>query len=572
MAYGIQGEIDSRIDAYRGNPQQLQQKYAMKQELLDLLALQKIKSEKEAAARDMQLKMAQQQAAQGQPPTVKDQREQEVMNMTKQELAQQVGGLARQKQAMDQRRLQQMLGSGVATLPAPGMARMAGGGIVAFAEGDLVEGRVPPRPRPKLPGDPSVYAWDRKYGETHNPDGTPKGAPPPKPQFAKDPMTGRYESAEDMREKQILRGELVEVPGRGFVPKKEAEELEAYRQSVEPIPPANTVQTFLRDFPQKTPTLAPGILTTPPTPAPAPGGLATLPGAKPTPSAPAPAAPSPRPPMAGAGLPALTDPMAMQKAEETRVAGLLGLTQAQRDTYNKGAEDLRRLYAEEMDPEAQRERRLSAALRGAANRGSFGSVMAGVSGGAEAERRRSFGQRLKGTEAVQKKLEDVIGIERAAVEKGIGAGQEAAKIGTTMRGFEMRSKDVDKQLDSAGLDRDSRERIADINAKVQKDIADANRNLQGEMRTQTQLRLLTDGRQRAINSATKEIDKQISTLESMQIMGGKLDKSQQEQLANLRARRDLVVSSIEDQYDDLIDSLMPGSGLKVVGVKPGSTK
>lgn len=562
MAYGLQGEIENRMDAFRGNPQQLQQRYAAKQELLDLLALQKLKSEKEAAARDMQLKMAQQQAAQGQPPTIKDQREQEVMSMTKQELAQQVGGLARQKQAMDQRRIQQMLGSGLATAPAPNVARMAGGGIVAFAEGDLVEDRVPPRPRPKLPGDPSVYAWDRKYGETHNPDGTPKGAQPAAPQFTKDPMTGRYESAEEMREKQILRGELVDVPGRGFVPREEAEALEAYRQSVEPIPPSFGV------------TEKPPVAPPTPTSAPAPGGLAALPGAAgQQPPSPVPAAPSPRPPMAGAGIQqALTDPFAQQKAEEQRVAGLLGLTPAQRATYDKGAKDIEALYREEMDPEAQRERKLSAFLRGAGGRSSFGSVMAGGSGAAEAERQRNLAQRLKGTEAFQKKLEDVIGIERAAVEKGIGAGQRAAEVGATMRGFEMRSKDVDKQLESAGLDRESRERIAKISAQVQGDVAKANRELQGEMRTQTQLRLLTEGRQRAITTATKPIDTQIAQLESLQIMGGKLDKAQQEQLSNLRARRDLIVSNIEEQYDDLMGSIMPGSGFKVVGVKPSGSQ
>jgi hypothetical protein len=88
-------------------------------------------------------------------------------------------------------------------------------------------------------------------------------------------------------------------------------------------------------------------------------------------------------------------------------------------------------------------------LRGAGGRSSFGSVMAGGSGAAETERRRSFGQRLKGTEAVQKKLEDVIGIERAAVEKGIGAGTKAGEMGVQMRGQEIQSQDkaLDRQVE-----------------------------------------------------------------------------------------------------------------------------
>lgn len=128
----IDQAVQSRLDAYRGNPQALAQRYQMSQDLLDLLALQKLKSEKEAAAREMQLQMAQQQ---GQPPTVAQQREQEVMNMTKQELAQQVGQVGQQQMQQQQAALQRMMG-GLAAAPGaqnvmPEQA-MAAGGIVAF--------------------------------------------------------------------------------------------------------------------------------------------------------------------------------------------------------------------------------------------------------------------------------------------------------------------------------------------------------------------------------------------------------------------------------------------------------
>ena len=66
----IDRDIAARVAAYRGNPEALMQQYQQSQNLLDLLALQKIKSEKEAAMRDMQLKMAQS----GKPPTIAQQR------------------------------------------------------------------------------------------------------------------------------------------------------------------------------------------------------------------------------------------------------------------------------------------------------------------------------------------------------------------------------------------------------------------------------------------------------------------------------------------------------------------
>jgi hypothetical protein len=146
MNQGIDQGVAQRVDAYRGNPQALQQKYAVSQELVDLLALQKIKSEKEAAARQMQLQMGQQQAANGEPPTVAEQREKEVMDMTKQEMVQQQAGLMQQKQQEQQQGMQK-LAQGIASAPGAQMAAqpqmMAAGGIVAFAgpDGSQVKGK-----------------------------------------------------------------------------------------------------------------------------------------------------------------------------------------------------------------------------------------------------------------------------------------------------------------------------------------------------------------------------------------------------------------------------------------------
>ena len=128
MNGGIDQQIQQKVDAYRGNPQALQQRYAQNQQLIDLLALQKLKSEKEAAARDLQMKMQQS------PQTIKQQREAELMQMTKDDLAKQTGQLLEQRQARSQNNLQRVAQAG---LPAamPGQVQMAGGGIVAFSNG-----------------------------------------------------------------------------------------------------------------------------------------------------------------------------------------------------------------------------------------------------------------------------------------------------------------------------------------------------------------------------------------------------------------------------------------------------
>ncbi len=174
---GLDAQIEQRMDAYRGNPKKLQQRYGANKELLDLLALQKLTSEKKAVAADMQMKMQQQ------PGTIAQQREQEALQLTKQEMSSTLGDLAGrtkgvldQKQKMQQKNMQQLAKTqprkpaGIAGLPglagmspapqrrmppqAQGVAnarmmqaaqqggpiRMAGGGIVAFANGGSPQG------------------------------------------------------------------------------------------------------------------------------------------------------------------------------------------------------------------------------------------------------------------------------------------------------------------------------------------------------------------------------------------------------------------------------------------------
>lgn len=137
----IDQEIARRMDAYRGNPQALMQRYQQSQQLIDLLALQKLKSEKEAAARSLQMAAA----PQGQVPTIAQQREQEVLGMTKQEVAQQIGQVAQQRAAKEREAMQRLMG-GIAAAPGaenvmPPQA-MAAGGIVAFQAGGAPEDRA----------------------------------------------------------------------------------------------------------------------------------------------------------------------------------------------------------------------------------------------------------------------------------------------------------------------------------------------------------------------------------------------------------------------------------------------
>jgi hypothetical protein len=151
--FGIDQQVQQTADAYRGKPDMLQQKYAQNQQLIDLLALQKLKSDKEEASRQMALQMG----SQGKPPTIADQRESQVLDMTKKEVVDQQAGIMQNKMQQQQAAQQKLLQSagapqmpaqaapqpqpqqppsqGLAGLPAPNIQGMAGGGIVAFDGG-----------------------------------------------------------------------------------------------------------------------------------------------------------------------------------------------------------------------------------------------------------------------------------------------------------------------------------------------------------------------------------------------------------------------------------------------------
>ena len=147
---GIDQQVTALADAYRSNPAALQKNYKVNQNLLDLLALQKIKSEKDAAKREIE--MSQQPESQ----TVAQQRADEAVGRSKNEIVEQVGGIAQLQKGRQQQNLQRMAAgapsanqpaqmTGIANQPAPNMARMAEGGIVSFAgpKGSAVKSPTP---------------------------------------------------------------------------------------------------------------------------------------------------------------------------------------------------------------------------------------------------------------------------------------------------------------------------------------------------------------------------------------------------------------------------------------------
>ena len=115
-------------------------------ELMEALASQIYVAEKDAIVRNQLLQKAQTQT-QGTPPTITGQTDQRAMNHIRNDLAQHVGAVGKNKEMQQKKRLQQLLKSGIGSqsgggprmASGPRMAgsgpRMAGGGIVSFQDG-----------------------------------------------------------------------------------------------------------------------------------------------------------------------------------------------------------------------------------------------------------------------------------------------------------------------------------------------------------------------------------------------------------------------------------------------------
>jgi len=163
---GLAQGVDTKVEAYRNNPQALEKRLQGNQQLIDLLALQKVKSEKESAKN--QLLLSEQQN----PNTIAQQLEAEVVGMNKDEMSKQTAGILGQRQKQQQKNMQRTAKGasqgapvmaargGLMPLPRQNMANMAQGGIIGYDGGGPVGHEHPhiaaPATAPTAPTAPAI--------------------------------------------------------------------------------------------------------------------------------------------------------------------------------------------------------------------------------------------------------------------------------------------------------------------------------------------------------------------------------------------------------------------------------
>lgn len=451
---GIQ-DVDERVKAYQGNPQMLQQKYQMTQDIFDLIALQKIKSMQQEAKKQMQLQMAKQG---GQPGTVAEQTEQEVLDNTKQELQQQQAErLQMQKQKQDQG-MQQLVArmgqsataqpAGLAGMPAPNAAEpkaMAAGGIVAFEEGGST-GYDPSNP---------YHVQDRLEAERER----------FKEKYGFDPEGEGITAGFGTRLANALGGTS-----------EESLALDRYRAMKEG---AKTAQEAAKRPPSAP--VAPGAQVT-----------ATAPVERP-----APAAPAARPaaaPGVGGGVPrggldsllqgavrqGLTSPEERTKAaeaERARALEFIGFSPEDEAKRRAGIAALEDIDKARFDPERMSRESFARMLGGAANQSWAGGIGAGMTRELSRAEDEQYRQQREATAQRNKAFEELIGKTQEIKKEAYGAGQ---KKEDTM------SKDFQQSLASGAAMRnaDVQAAVSAMNAAAQRETAAAMRDQNNFQRLQ----------------------------------------------------------------------------------------
>jgi hypothetical protein len=580
------GGVDDRVNAYKGDTKPLEKRYAMTQDLLDLLALQKIKSEKDAAARDMQLKMAQQSAESGQANmTVAQQREQEVNELTKNELAQQRGDTAQQQTQQQQDKMKQMMG-GIASAPGAAMAAqpkaMAAGGIVGYADGGAIGyaggGEILDKARERRKAaqqkvytyglnqrrqDPegfqaaqaelqaaqeALQAAEKSYATEMSAAGIDK------PISAASPMgaVGRFEKAQAPVPAPVSEAQATAAAGpQAAVP------------PADKLPPANVVAAA-----QGAP--KPPAPPAPPKP-PAPPGIAGLPGA-------AGAAGAPPPPVqlgavgpandfgkkleAAALKNAEIDPAARQLAEEKRVEERTALTPEQRGVYQEGISGLQGMFKEQYDPERLRKEGIKRALIGAGNR-RYGELAGSAEAGMNYDDRMRAAK-LKEFGDVQNARTGLVALDRANVKGAIDAGSKTYEQSSTSQrqglesGRGLYGEDVKSRDSIYGTDVGSRDKALDreidkLKIAAQRDATAASR----ESLSYDKARTVYSATLGKVQELERRLDDDFSKQHGMLLMQeqtGKLDPAQKNQLETAKIQLQQQKAKIRRELEPVLES------------------
>ena len=551
----IDQEIQRKVDAYRSNPAALQQRYQQNQQLIDLLALQKLKSEKDAAAKEMQMQMA------SDPQTIKQQRERELLDRTKQDMVQQQAGIMQMAQQRQQKNMQQVAKQGAASPQQvqqvqrglgslagqvrPQIARMAAGGIVAFQAGggvtqEMIEayrrqGGQGRRARASMTDDEIRAVLQARMGGDEVPEGSERVL------TRRGTRTRPIQTAEleatlsDQAAGQSGTTGPLGATQEGTPPVTE--------QRVETDTAVVDTEGGVADGVPVTDTEMAAVETTTETPTEG-GGLPTI------------------------SMPNLTTPNAQGGAADgilnrfgiggANAGGARGaLTSARDDAaafmgrdekqerFDKLIGRLEEFDARYSDPDRQRDEQISAFLRGTAGGGSFGTTMAGGSAGMAAEKEKQY------TNARQR-LQDIIGLNETAINVDTTIAGQAQRSGdaaanraaaNARQAADIAARMTQAEMNQAHREADLRLRAeqGNLNAYIQEQEIAANRDLKLAIEAQGNEQATMTLLERNTSRQAEIMDRVMNDVEYLGLMRKAQDSGDPADVAAAQRKQDQLI-------------------------------
>ena len=553
------GSVDDRVSAYQGNTKPLEQRYAMGQDLLDLLALQKIKSQKDAAARQMQLQMAQQNAQNGQANmTVAQQREQEVNELTKNEMAQQRGDTA-QKQTSD-------LMAGIAAAPGANAAAqpnaMAAGGIVGYAGGGAVGyfkgGDVDAARERRKVAQQKLYSYGLRQRQ-QDPEGY--AAAEKESQEAQEALNAAEKELTGGPVGAMLRpmGAPVPRPAAAAAP---APTPEAQATAVSPAAPSAAPQAAPPTAPKP-----PAQQAAPKLPADIASPAATAPS---TAALAAPAVPDFAARVKDAAIrDAELDYMKQGQDEEKRVEQRLALTPEQRKVYDEGIAGLQKMYQTQYDPERLRQEGLKRALIGAGGR-RYGEFAGAATAGMDYDEQQRAAK-LKEFGDVQKARTGLIDIDRANIKGAIDAGAAMAKEGAGIKRQGISSSggvySSDKSAESSKYNTDVQSKDKALDREIDKlkvSLQAQSNQIQREGYDLSKAQTIYSAATGRVQELERKLDQDFAKQYGMLLVAeqnGKMDPAQKQQLDVARAGLDVKKDAIRKELEPVLSSARSKLGI-----------
>jgi hypothetical protein len=220
-------------------------------------------------------------------------------------------------------------------------------------------------------------------------------------------------------------------------------------------------------------------------------------------------------------------------------------------------------------------------MLGAGGQGSIGRALgAGGRSAVNFERNRDDEQRRRMLER-NKMLRDEFNVEgelrkgaqaagQARYEQGAGDVRQGISSGAAMRNTDLSAaasmrntnvsaqvaiRNADQQMETAGLDRGSRERISTMQAQVQQETSAALRESTSQQRLDQQITRNQQLRLAAEKQARARFQKQIDNLVNLESLGQKLDTNQKTLLDQLTTDMETAVRAAVGPIDAQIDKL-----------------